>query len=209
MEALIFDFDGVILDSMGVKDRAFVAIFQEEATDEEIERFISYHRENGGIYRFVKIRYFYEEILGQTMDDAKVQEKAEAFGRYVLENINSESALIKDTFDFIQKASNLLPLHIASGALESELKQICNDLKITQYFQSIHGSPTPKPMLISEIIVSNGYNPKKCAMFGDSKNDYDAAKVNKVPFFGYNKKSISDLGEGYLESFNDFEITLS
>lgn len=191
---------------MGVKDRAFCKVFERDGTPKELEEFVKYHREFGGISRFVKIRYFYETMLNQEISDEEVMIKADEFGREVLKNLNGESALIQDSLDFIKKAHGQLPLHIASGALESELKQICIDLGIEHYFVSIHGSPTPKALLINEILKSNNYTPEKCYMFGDSITDYDSAKVNRVKFNGYNKESLRNIGEGYLDSFDEFVL---
>ena len=208
MDCLIFDFDGVILDSNGVKINAFREIFSEDGTKEEIDEFIDYHLESGGISRFVKIAYFYENILLKPISEAEILEKAEKFGEIVLSSFANGSAIIEDTLAFIKSVHTKVPLHIASGGLESELKQICQDLHISQYFRSIHGSPTPKVLLINEILKANGYDPKRCVMFGDSIKDYEAASMNKIKFFGYNKESLRTVGEGYLDSFKEFNLKL-
>ena len=44
---ILWDFDGVILDSMQVRDYGFRKIF-EEHSHEQVEKLIKYHRTNGG-----------------------------------------------------------------------------------------------------------------------------------------------------------------
>ena len=51
IEAIIFDFDGVILESADIKTNAFRTLFEKESP-ELINKIISYHFKNMGISRF-------------------------------------------------------------------------------------------------------------------------------------------------------------
>ena len=62
IENILWDFDGVILDSMKIRDWGFKEIFK-SFKKRDIDKLIDYHNLNGGLSRYVKIRYFYEEIL--------------------------------------------------------------------------------------------------------------------------------------------------
>ena len=56
-KSLIFDCDGVILNSNKIKSNAFRKVlkkFNQIAVDE----FIKYHKDNGGISRYIKFEYF-------------------------------------------------------------------------------------------------------------------------------------------------------
>ena len=60
-KTIIFDCDGVILNSNRIKTQAFketLSNYKKELVDE----FISYHELNGGISRYEKIRFFVENI---------------------------------------------------------------------------------------------------------------------------------------------------
>ena len=59
----IFDCDGVILDSNQVKSRAFYDTALPYGTN-VAEKFLTYHREFGGVSRFEKFRYLFADILG-------------------------------------------------------------------------------------------------------------------------------------------------
>ena len=52
LDALIFDFDGVLADSVEVKTRAFAKLFQSYGPEIE-DRVVKYHRNNGGMSRYV------------------------------------------------------------------------------------------------------------------------------------------------------------
>ena len=61
-KSLIFDCDGVILNSNKIKTDAFRKVlnnFDQNAIDE----FIKYHQTNGGISRYIKFEYFLNNIL--------------------------------------------------------------------------------------------------------------------------------------------------
>ena len=59
---ILFDFDGVILDSMPTRNYGFKKIF-EKFDDNLVDIFLIYHNKNGGLSRYVKIKYFYNELL--------------------------------------------------------------------------------------------------------------------------------------------------
>ena len=62
MKRVFFDFDGVILDSVDVKTKAFGKMFEAYGSDVQKE-VVQYHLENCGVSRFEKFRYYYENIL--------------------------------------------------------------------------------------------------------------------------------------------------
>ncbi len=65
LEVVLWDFDGVIFDSMHLKYEGFKALFQKHGNknQEDLKQFEVYHYQSGGISRNEKIQYFYNEIL--------------------------------------------------------------------------------------------------------------------------------------------------
>ena len=61
IKGLIFDFDGVILDSVKIKEKAFKKIVNKYLTASE--KFMKYHNKNLGISRELKFEYFYKNII--------------------------------------------------------------------------------------------------------------------------------------------------
>ena len=53
----IFDCDGVILDSNNLKSRAYAEALTAEPLELVLE-FVEYHKENGGISRYEKFKYY-------------------------------------------------------------------------------------------------------------------------------------------------------
>ena len=80
--SLVFDCDGVLLDSNKVKSDAFyeLALF---AGKEKANELLTYHLKNGGVSRYEKIKYFYSEILKKKLQK-KMSIKANLYGKKFL-----------------------------------------------------------------------------------------------------------------------------
>ena len=69
---VVFDCDGVILESVAVKTRAFGRIV-EQFGPEAVERMNEYHLAHGGVSRIRKFVWFYNEVLGRKIVEADLQ----------------------------------------------------------------------------------------------------------------------------------------
>jgi len=200
---IIFDFDGVILDSVPVKTEAFRQLFKKFPSN-EVNRFIKYHEENGGISRYVKIQYFFETLLEKNITKVEITEYADKYSLLTKQELANPKYLIQESFNFIKKHYKKLNMHVASGADETDLNYICNTLNINQYFLSIHGSPTSKNDLVKNILLHNNYMTNETILIGDSINDLTAAQNNDIEFFGYNNKILED--NNYIKNFKSFKL---
>lgn len=199
---ILWDFDGVILDSMEVRDFGFQEIFKKyKATD--VKTLLEYHRLNGGLSRYVKIRYFFESILNKDITDSEVLEYATQFSDIMRRELTNSKNLIEDSVNFIKKNHTKFNFHIVSGSDQEELRFLCNELGIGDYFLSIHGSPTPKNTLVKDLLLKCNYKLIESCLVGDSLNDYEAAQVNNISFFGYNNITLMDKGN-YLHKLTNF-----
>jgi len=205
---IIFDFDGVILDSVPTKTEAFRKLF-EQFPAEKVEQLIEYHTLNGGISRFVKIKYFFEELLAEKISDEEIKLYADKYSELTKEELTQAKYIIEDVVDFIKVNYKKYDMHIASGADENDLKYICTKLGLTQYFLTINGSPTKKSKIVENILSQNSYNNNETILIGDSLNDYEAAVHNNITFYGYNNKNLMSLTQNqYIESIEKFEKSL-
>jgi beta-phosphoglucomutase-like phosphatase (HAD superfamily) len=72
-KTLVFDCDGVILDSNQIKTEAFNRVglqFGSEAANE----LVSYHLQHGGVSRYQKFEYFWVDVLHRTYDVEKIED---------------------------------------------------------------------------------------------------------------------------------------
>ena len=199
---ILFDFDGVIIDSMPTKTEGFRKIFS-DFEPEAVQKILDYNNLNGGLSRYVKIRYFFEEILSSSIEENEVLRYADDFSKIVKKELTNKELLIAEVVDFLQRNHKNYRLHIVSGADEKELQYLCKELGVDQYFLSIHGSPTHKNELVKQLLEKHKYDLSETILIGDSINDYEAAEVNKIGFYGYNNPDLKAVTANYLEKIND------
>ena len=204
LKNILWDFDGVILDSMQIRDEGFYVIFKEYPI-EKVEQLMDFHRMNGGLSRYVKIRYFYNEVLQKNISDIEVNDLAAQFSEVMLQKLVNEELLIQDSFRFIKENHSNYNFHIVSGSDGKELKLLCQKLGIAKYFKSIQGSPTPKTDLVKNMLEEYNYNTNQTILIGDSKNDFEAALDSSIDFYGYNNAELLRYGN-YIETFQNLTI---
>jgi HAD superfamily hydrolase (TIGR01549 family) len=189
MKNIIFDFDGVILDSVPVKTEAFRKLFEEFSAD-KVEQLIKYHLLNGGKSRYIKIKYFFNDILNQDISEKDILNYANKYSFLTKKELSQSKYLIEDTINFIKKNYKKYNMHIASGADENDLKFICDSLELKQYFLSVNGSPKIKSEIVKGILIKNNYKKSETILIGDSVNDFEAADINGIEFYGFNNQKL-------------------
>ncbi|MEN2400559.1 HAD hydrolase-like protein [Flavobacterium sp. MC2016-06] len=199
-KTILWDFDGVIMDSMPVRDKGFEIVLK-DYPNEQVSLLMEYHRNNGGLSRYHKFRYFFEQIRKQSITELEIQTLAEEFSKVMLENLLDSKLLIIDSLNFIVGNHHKFNMHIVSGSDQKELRYICKTLGLSEYFISIHGSPTPKKELVRQLIEVNKYSKKELILIGDSINDLEAANVNEISFTGYNNEDLKKMTSNYIDSF--------
>jgi phosphoglycolate phosphatase-like HAD superfamily hydrolase len=189
IEIIFWDFDGVILNSNKVRDKGFETVLS-CFPKEEVDKLLNFHRQNGGLSRYVKFRYFFEEIKGEEISEEEINGWASKFSDIMLSSLKDKSLLIPETNNFIKENYQNYQMHIVSGSDQTELRELCKSLEIEHFFKSIHGSPTPKNDLVKMIIEKHNYEPASGILIGDSINDYEAAKVNDLHFQAFGNKDL-------------------
>ncbi|MFZ4863879.1 HAD family hydrolase [Sphingobacterium sp. Mn56C] len=200
-KVILWDFDGVILDSMPIRSLGFKKVL-EDYPEEQVKQLLDYHEENGGLSRYVKLKYFFENIRGESISDELLAKLTNDFSKIMLSLLIDEKLLISNSVNFIKNNYNNYVMHIVSGSDGKELNIICEELNLKKYFKSILGSPTPKIKLVEQIITENAYSKNDMLLIGDSINDFEASKANDITFIGYNNPKIRDLSY-YMDSFEN------
>jgi phosphoglycolate phosphatase-like HAD superfamily hydrolase len=198
-DCILWDFDGVLMDSMPIRDKGFESVLSKYPT-EEISRLLDYHRQNGGLSRYVKFKYFFEVIRGESISEEGIQKLAKDFSVIMLELLTNKELLILETWSFIKNHYHEQDMYVVSGSDGRELNEICNQLSLAHYFKRIVGSPTPKKQLVQSILSQNSY--KNVVLIGDSVNDLEAATTNSIDFVGYNNNRLKAIAPLYIDSFS-------
>ena len=205
MKNIFWDFDGVIIDSMKVRDWGFRKLFN-RFNENKVDQLIKYHNENGGLSRYIKIKYFYNNILYRSISDDKVQEYALIFSKLMRKELVNPNYLISETVSFLEKNHKKYNFHIVSGSDQKELRFLCKELNIDKYFLSINGSPTAKNDLTLNVIKLFDINKRETCLIGDSVNDYEAAISNNIFFYGFNNLELKKINTNYICNFEHFQF---
>ncbi|MES2278382.1 MAG: HAD family hydrolase [Bacteroidota bacterium] len=201
---VLWDFDGVIMDSMPIRDKGFVDTLSVDYPKEQVDNLLEFHRANGGLSRYVKFRYFFEKIRNEEVTEEEILELAQKFSEVMLSLLIDEKLLIEDSVSFIKSNYAKYKFHIVSGSDGKELNKICQGVGLDKFFITIEGSPTPKKQLVENILQQYGYDKNDCVLIGDSHNDHEAAQFNGISFFGYNNSALRELG--YIDNFTNTTI---
>jgi phosphoglycolate phosphatase-like HAD superfamily hydrolase len=182
LQAIIFDFDGVLVESVDVKGDAFVALYKDE-TPEIREKVKRYHSEHGGISRFEKIRYYDEVLCGREISEAQVLAKAARFGE-IVEDIVVATPYVDGAEVFLKTYAGRVPFFVVSATPQDELERIISRRGMKHYFEVVLGSPIKKPEHTNRILRDYRLDASRICFIGDAMTDYEAAQICGTNFIG-------------------------
>lgn len=148
LNAIIFDFDGVIADSERLHLRSYQDILAPEgvtiSNEQYLEKYLGY--DDVGVFKAVGRDY------GIPMDEHRVSELIAAKGQRYESLAAAGEMLFPGAADFIRTASARVPIAIASGALTHEIEDVLERSNLLPLFPVIVGAdqterskPHPEP----------------------------------------------------------------
>ncbi|THB70553.1 MAG: HAD family hydrolase [Desulfobulbaceae bacterium] len=183
LRALFFDFDGVILDSVPTKTKAFQILFGDYPT-EIIEKVLEHHRMHGGISRVEKIAHAHAHFIGTPLSEQELEKWATRFSALVIEEVIG-SNWIEGAREYLEHIRNSeLKVFVISGTPQDELRYIIEKKGLKDIFHEQLGSPIKKPAHITTLLKRYQLRPADCVFIGDAFTDYDAAKDTGLHFIG-------------------------
>jgi phosphoglycolate phosphatase-like HAD superfamily hydrolase len=172
LRAVVFDFDGVILESANIKTDAFVAMFAKYP--DQLAEIRQYHLANMGISRYVKFEYIQKVILGLPYTEQDRQRLGAEFERFTHEKIIT-CPQVPGAGELLQKLHDRALRIVASGTPQTELNQIVAERGMDGWFDEVWGTPRTKPEILREVMTRHALDPHEVLMVGDGMSDYQAA----------------------------------
>ncbi|MGJ9425469.1 HAD family hydrolase [Nesterenkonia halotolerans] len=175
---LVFDCDGVLLNSNRVKTEAFYLAalpYGEEAA----QRLVDYHVRNGGISRYKKFSLFLDEMVSD-FDGPGLEELVASYADQVKKGLlNCEVAAGLGELRETTRDARWL---IVSGGDQAELREVFAIRELSHLFDGeIFGSPDTKDEILARELAAG--NVERPGLFlGDSTYDYRAATSAGLDF---------------------------
>ncbi len=197
-KALIFDFDGVILNSENYKLQSYPQLFTE--FPDKMPAIREYINGAAGISRFKKFRQIYG-ILGQEYTDEIGEKLSKRYDDLTTDHLK-QLPLINGVEEFLK--SSRLAHYVASSTPIDKLNEIIEGKNLKKYFKQIFGLPVTKVEAVNRAKEELGIESSDITFFGDAIADYNAAKetgtdfiavTNSLDVFPPNTKSITDFQE--------------
>jgi beta-phosphoglucomutase len=183
LQAIVFDFDGVIANSEPLHLLAFQQVLTEEGI--ELTAHDYFHRYLG--YDDVGMFETLARDRGLEMNGESVAALVSRKGAKMQEMLHSGSVLFPGAKEFIRKAAAEVPIAIASGALRHEIDEIIEAAGMANLFATVVASgdtpqskPSPAPYRLAferlQAHAGGSLDPRRCVAIEDSRWGLESAK---------------------------------
>jgi HAD superfamily hydrolase (TIGR01549 family) len=178
------DFDGVIMDSMGLKLDSYCHAFTGEGfAREDIRRL---QLASAGLSRFKTIPFMYESLTGKPMPPDAIARALERFREH--DEASREKMRLQDgAREFLDAAhARGIPMAIVTGTPQEVIDRTIDHFSLRGYFDQVCGSPGTKPAHLKRLTARAGVDPARCLYVGDAIMDEEAAQAVGFAFAGVN-----------------------
>lgn len=175
IDLIVFDCDGVLLESMRAKIAAF-SQWVPEAHAAQREAFMSVVMAGFGKARTHHIRTFYERILGQAISEEFLRAEVARFTE-ICEPLCAAAAWRVGSQEFVAACREAgIPRYVLSGTPQAPLEAMLESTGAAEYFDVIVGSPPAKPESLARILTQSGTPAGRSVFIGDAEADREAAE---------------------------------
>ena len=182
LQAVFFDFDGVIADSEPLHLRAYQAVLEQDGIaltrHDYYDRYLGY--DDAGLFEALA------EDRGLTIHAATIDKWITAKTAMIQTLLSDPSVLFSGAADCVRMCAARVPLAIASGALEPEIKVVLEHAGLRDCFRAIasasdgvRGKPAPDLYLlaIAKLREVARVDPRACVAIEDSHWGLEAART--------------------------------
>lgn len=187
---VIFDFDGVLAETIKIKGLVFYKIFEKEGRNIQNYAF-SYHIKNAGINRKIKFKEIYKTKLKKNINNKELSKLSVIFNK-IYSKYYKRIKINRDFINFINKNKKNINFYISSTAPKKEIINILKNNDCYNLFKKIYGSNIKKNIAIRNIIKHEEIAKKDIIFIGDTIHDYNVAKQLKINFISYKFNSKND-----------------
>ena len=197
---IIFDFDGVILNSNYIKTKTFYDLFKSYGK-KIANNAVKYHLNNMGIPRQRKFKNIYKNILKKKISKTTLDNLEFEFKKKSLKKIHRLN-VSEPLNNFIKKKSKNYNFYISTGAPKKEVIDVLKKKKLFKNFKKVYGPPSKKAHHIN---IIKKFNKSDIIFIGDSLEDYNSANKCKIKFIlKKNKENIKTFKNKKIMKISNF-----
>lgn len=187
IKLIVFDFDGVLVDSNAVKRNAYFDIFAPLGNIREIVATRLTQEREGDRYQVIASILQRLADIGlswgsDALSDAVVR-YAEQYNR-ICETHTAICREIPGALECLQFLANDYALYVNSATPEGPLQRVIHKRGWTPYFRNVLGSPATKIENLNKITQKMNANSNEMVFIGDSQRDFTAARACGCHFLG-------------------------
>ena len=120
---MVFDFDGVIIDSNGVKVDEYRKLFSKFTKNKTtLDEIIKIYKKSAGIPREITLKKVFKEILGKTISNQEVENLSSEFSAQIFRRLKAIDPL--NGFLEYLAIHKQITKHIISGAPDSDVSYL-------------------------------------------------------------------------------------
>lgn len=174
LKAIVFDFDGTLVDSNACKHEAFFNLFPPAPAVRKVVKEVLAEMEP--LSRHV----IFPELLKRlqpVLPDIGPEQSAEYIERYRRQVVAGQQAAreMPGAGEALRALSERLPLYISTVTPQDDIEGLLKDRNWDSLFEGVFGYPNDKVMVLQHVIQAEGAGPAGVIMVGDSAGDRAAA----------------------------------
>jgi HAD superfamily hydrolase (TIGR01549 family) len=183
LQAVFFDFDDALAQSLDIKAETFLSLFAGRS-DALRQQILAFFVHNTGRSRSTKLRHVYSEMLQEPLSEEALAALCQQFAERSMDAVigSPEVPGAGALLDELQTRG--IAMFVVSGTPEKELQQVVEARGMAGFFVEVRGTPVEKEINIAELLRAHRLDVARCLMVGDGRVDYIAAVHNLMPFVG-------------------------
>ncbi len=178
-EAVVFDFDGTLVDSAAAKRAAFLDLFPDTPICRELVAAVLDERPDAS--RFEVIPEMIVRLAAAGVAGDSVDERVERYGRLALERVRAAPE-IPGAGALLRELHARCALYVASNTPEPALHELIGARGWRPWLRGVFGHPREKAQVVGEVVDRHGGS-AHVAVVGDGDLDESAARRNGCVFF--------------------------
>lgn len=169
---IVFDMDGVLIDSNHMKVDAARRVMQSILPDVAAS-FVDHFRQNFGLTRYDHFAWAYEYLLAKAGYSAEVIGSLVAQYSTLVAEDYPACAVTRGTRALLEQVNR--PCYVLTGSEQSEARALLRSHQLDICFDDILGGPVSKSENLDKIIDAYGINPSESVLIGDASHDFEVA----------------------------------